>query len=95
MRTKRNLIALVAGSTLILGGLMYTSPALAEGTSWSTLDAMHNSPAMERMHDQMPADLQGQCDRMHDRMSDWLSDNADRPMMGGSGGMMGQGMMSY
>jgi hypothetical protein len=37
---------------------------------WTTagMQAMHDSPAMRRMHEQMPADLQQQCDAMHATM---------------------------
>lgn len=46
------------------------------------MQAMHDSPAMRRMHEQMPAGLQKQCDAMH-------------AAMGSSGhGAMMPGMMS-
>jgi hypothetical protein len=47
-------------------------------------DAMHDSPAMQAMHEQMPAALQAQCAAMHEQMDS---------MMGGGSGMMGGSSM--
>ena len=48
-------------------------------------DAMHDSPGMEAMHDQMPAALQARYDAMHEQMEQMMSSSG---MMSGSG-MMG------
>ena len=56
----------------------------ASGSMYATCDAMHDSPAMERMHAQMPAEWRAQCDAMHAQMGQ---------MMGGAG-QMGAGMMT-
>jgi hypothetical protein len=65
---------------------------------WTVMDAMHDSPAMEAIHAQMPDDLRAQCDAMHEQMQQMM-DGADSGMMGGDmsahhpesvgGGMMG------
>ncbi len=60
-----------------------SSPFVAQMAA--TCDAMYDSPAMEAMHDQMPAALRARCDAMHEQM-----DSA----MGGSG-MMGGSMSSH
>ena len=87
-RRKTILSAMVAGLAVTA-----LSGVAAADTAADWWDEMHNSPAMERMREQMPADLQDKCEQMHDRMG---SPPAGRPripadmggMMGGSG-MMG------
>ena len=74
------------------------------GDWWTAMEAMHDSPAMRQMHEQMPANLQQQCDAMHEQMEQWTKSgdagNFGPGMMGGnwspqsgsagsSGGMMG------
>ena len=61
-----------------------TAPAAGTGSMFATCNAMHGSPAMERMHAQMPAEWRAQCDAMHAQMGQ---------MMGGAG-QMGAGMMT-
>jgi hypothetical protein len=51
-------------------------------------DAMHDSAAMQAMHDQMPAALQAKCDALHERMDQMMAS-----MMDGSGMMDRSGMM--
>jgi hypothetical protein len=54
---------------------------------WAAMDAMHDSPAMQAIHAQMPDDLRTQCDAMHEQM---------QQMMNGAGsGMMGSDMSSH
>lgn len=50
------------------------------------MDRTHGSAAMQRMHAQMPADLQAECSAMHAQMGDMGS-------MGGGGMMSSGGMM--
>jgi hypothetical protein len=60
------------------------------------MEAMHESPFMEAMHERMPESLQHQCDALHDQMLASPSGIMGPGMMtGGSGGMMvpGSGMM--
>lgn len=102
MNVKRSL-SVLAGSVLIAGSLALSPAVAGEGSSVDWMDAMHDSPGMEQMHDQMPAALHDQCDQMHERMSGRIGQPDDQfhdGMMGGtssSGGMMGsgEGMMSF
>jgi hypothetical protein len=64
-----------------------TSEMLASGNS------MHDSPAMQAMHAQMPAALQARCSAMHDQMGQMMSSS---DMMSSSGivrGSMAGGSM--
>ena len=47
----------------------------------SAMDAMHNSPAMQQMHDGLSPELRAACDEMHAQMASMMS-----------GGIMGGGM---
>jgi hypothetical protein len=62
----------------------------AGGDMAAACEAMHRSPAMERMHAQMPARLREQCNAMHAHMGQMME------QMGGmmTGGMMTGGMTS-
>ena len=55
-------------------------------------EAMHDSPAMQRMHQRMPASLRAQCQATHEQMDQMMSGMGS--MMGGSGTTDGSGMMS-
>jgi hypothetical protein len=62
------------------------------------MEAMHDSPAMEAMHERMPEKLQEQCDELHDQMiasGSAIIGSHSGMMTSGSGGMMGSssGMM--
>ena len=46
------------------------------------MDAMHDSPAMQRLHDSMPAGLARQCDLMHDQMGQMMGGSAPEPAPG-------------
>lgn len=93
--------AFSAGHSSVTSGSSAT-PTAAQ-TGWAAMDAMHNSPGMQQMHAQMPADLQTQCDAMHEQMQQMMdgdmsshhSGATDGGMMGSgsgsSGGMMGSG----
>ncbi len=117
MRTRWTIFGLVIGVVLALGigSAVASGPTLpkagaavavtgdGDNTSgwWAAMDAMHDSPWMQQMHSQMPADLQQRCNALHDQMGQWSQQHPDsRPdgMMGGytgggSGysGMMGSG----
>jgi hypothetical protein len=94
--TKRWIVSGVAVVALLLmatAGIAYAAgsgsgPSIetpSAGQMVAACDAMHDSPAMEAMHDQMPPALQAQCDAMHEQMDQ---------MMGGGSGMMGGSGMS-
>lgn len=93
--TKRWIVSggAVAALFVATAGIAYaagtgsTSPASAPaaGQMFTACDAMHDSPAMEAMHDQMPAVLQARCDAIHEQMDQMMSGSG---MTGGSG-MMG------
>ena len=114
MRTRWTIFGLVIGVVLALGvgAAVASGPALPRsgatvvrggtGTTsdwWAAMDAMHDSPWMQQMHSQMPADLQQRCNSLHDQMGQWAQQHPDFApggMMGGSGtsgggygGMMG------
>ena len=61
------------------------TPGPADGVRWTAMEAMHVSPAMQRMHSQMPEELRAQCEAMQRQMTDMMGNG----MMGG--GMMGGG----
>jgi hypothetical protein len=80
-----------ASATGSVGGI---EPGLRQ-----TMEAMHDSTAMEAMHRRMPERLQQQCDALHDQMlqagagmmtsgSGMMGSDADG-MMGSRAGMMG------
>jgi hypothetical protein len=52
------------------------------GDPQATMDEMHDSPAMQRVHAQMPEGLRAQCDATHEQMSQTMG-----AMPGGMGGM--------
>ncbi len=83
------LVALTAGIAFAAGRGATTPTSTGQGMV-QACDAMHDSPAMERMHEQMPAALQAQCDAMHEQMNQMMGGFG---MMGGSGMMGGLGMM--
>jgi hypothetical protein len=56
------------------------------GDPQATMDEMHDSPAMQQVHAQMPEELRAQCDATHEQMSQTMG-----AMPGGMGGM-GAGM---
>jgi hypothetical protein len=74
------------------GSAPTVSSSYRSGTTWwEAMEAMHDSPQMRAMHEQMPEDLQASCDALHEQAT-------SRPggMMGsgsatGYGGMMGSG----
>jgi hypothetical protein len=77
---------------------------------WAGMEAMHDSPAMQRLHAQMPEELRAQCDAMHEQMAQMMgaggmmsgdmgthhAGTAGGGMTGSPGGMMapGSGMMA-
>jgi hypothetical protein len=70
------------------------------------MDAVHDSPTMQEMHDALPADLAARCDAMHEQMAAMHGQTEAALMMGAGmtqdgaaaqdggagGGMMGAGM---
>ena len=62
------------------------SAAITQTNGWAAaMEAMHDSPAMQRLHAQMPEELQAQCDAMHEQMEQMM----------GAGGMMGGDMSAH
>lgn len=55
------------------------SAAITQTDGWAAMEALHDSPAMQRLHAQMPEEVQAQCEAMHDQMEEMM----------GAGGMMG------
>lgn len=70
--------------------------AFARSDAWADMQAMHDSPEMQRLHAQMPEELRAQCEVMHAQMGRMTG-----AMMGGDmsshheamtgGGMTGPG----
>jgi hypothetical protein len=103
--TRRWIVSGVAVAALFVAtaGIAYaagtgsTPPASAPaaGQMCAACDGMHDSPAMEAMHEQMPAALQQRCDALHEQMAQLVGGSG---MTGGSGMMgntgMGSGSMS-
>lgn len=90
--------AFASGSALPRAGAATVGQATGDGDGtdgWAAMEAMHDSPWMEQMHAQMPADRQQQCDALHEQMQQQSAGqtdgSGDSGMMGGSGdsGMMG------
>lgn len=87
MRARWVSVGVILGAALALT-LGWTFGAGASGGGrtnadqglWTAMEAMHDSPGMERMHAQLPDDIRTQCEAMHEQMGG---------MMGGAGGMMG------
>jgi hypothetical protein len=91
--------------TLTLGfayrgnGMIMNGFAGAHGDMRAAMEAMHDSPQMQAMHERMPEQLRAQCDAAHEQMesSGMMGSEgmmgpggvASGGMMGGSGGMMG------
>lgn len=53
-------------------GVAGTSVVGDSSDPWAAMDAMHDSPAMEQMHGQMPEELQQRCDARADGSDDGL-----------------------
>lgn len=77
-----------ASGQMSVGGSGGVGPMMDRDAMWATMDGMHESPAMQEMHDQMPADLAAQCDAMHEQMSQMMA-GVSGGMSGGMGGVAG------
>jgi hypothetical protein len=70
--------------------------AITQTDRWAAMGAMHDSPAMQRLHAQMPEELQARCEAMHAQMDQTMGADG---MMGGDDmsshhpGMTGDGTM--
>jgi uncharacterized membrane protein YgcG len=70
-----------------------TQPGQTATAAWQACDRLHDTPAMQRMRAQMPAQARQQCDAMHEQMEQ----TAGQMMSGSgitSGGMMRGGTTS-
>jgi hypothetical protein len=84
-------VAIGLALPLIVGFAFASGPSTPDTTGaqadrWAGMEAMHDSPAMQRVHAQMLEELRAQCEAMHEQMDQMMQD----------GGMMGQsstGMM--
>lgn len=65
------------------GGGSSPSAQMDMSQMWSTMDAMHDSPAMQQMHEQMPAELRARCEAMHEQMSQMMQGMSGPSGMGG------------
>ena len=80
-----SLVAATAGIAFAAGRGTGTSQHPGAGRMAAAHDAMHDSPAMQAMHDQMPAALKANCDALHEQMDQMMAS-----MMDGSGMMDGE-----
>lgn len=53
--------------------------------------AMHDSPAMQAMHDRMPAAQRERCEALHEQMDQMMGSMTSGSMTGGMDGMGGMG----
>ena len=60
-----------------------TQQSTATTAAWQARDRMHDSPAMEQMRAQMPAQAQQQHDAMHERMQQAAGQMMSGQMMSG------------
>lgn len=72
------------------------SGAATPMSGWTDMQAMHDSPEMQRIHDRMPEELQARCDAMHEQMGAWAQggwtvDGGMGAHHSGDTGMMGPG----
>jgi hypothetical protein len=87
MKVRRMMIGVALGAVLTLAfGVGVASGRSPDGAAsfpgWSAMNAMHDSPVMERLREQMGPELAAQCEETHARMLE------QGGMMGGDG-MMG------
>ena len=87
MKVRRTMIGVALGAVLTLAfGVGVASGRSSDGAAsfpgWSAMNAMHDSPVMERLREQMGPELAAQCEEMHAQMQE------QGGMMGGDG-MMG------
>jgi len=77
-------IGLALALTVAFGFASGRSTLAAAGhvEGWAAMQAMHDSPAMQRVHAQMPEELRAECEAMHEQMDQMMQ----------AGGMMGGGM---
>lgn len=61
------------------------SASITQTDGWAAMESMHDSPAMQRLHAQMPEELQAQCEAMHGQMEQMM----------GAGGLMGGAMSAH
>ncbi len=66
---------------------MRAGGASAEMPGLNAIAQMHESPAMQRMHEQMPAELRERCEQMHEQMGTMMEEMG--AMHRGMGSMMG------
>ena len=78
-----------SGSTMPAGGQGEAGQTVSMSEMWSTMDAMHDSAAMQQIHEQMPAELRAQCEAMHEQMSQMMGSMSGVSGMGGMSGGMG------
>jgi hypothetical protein len=93
MKVRQIVTGVALGAVLVLAfGVGVASGQSADGDGsfpgWSAMDAMHDSPLMERLREQMGPELAAQCEEMHAQMQE------QGGMMGSDGMMGGAGMMS-
>lgn len=81
-----------SGGTMPAGGQGESGQTVSMSEMWSTMDAMHDSAAMQQIHAQMPAELRAQCEAMHEQMSQMMGSMSGVSGMGGIPGGMSAGM---
>jgi len=91
-------VALTLGSAFASGRSSPTPDrGSATGSSqtdpWVGMEAMHDSPQMQRLHAQMPEELRAQCEAMHAQMGQMMDGMMGGDMSSHHAGMPGGGMM--
>ena len=70
MKLRITLIVAVVSVLLLVGvgAVLAATPVWSDEAGWAWHDEMHASEQMRAMHEQMPAQQQAECDRMHAQM---------------------------
>jgi hypothetical protein len=84
------LLAATAGIAYAAGSGNVSTKMPGASGMMAACDAMHDTPAMQAMHEHMPAALQARCDAVHEQMDNMMGGSSE---MDSSGMMSGSGMM--
>lgn len=70
MKLRIALIVAVVSVVLVVGvgAVLTAAPVWSDEAGWGWHDEMHASEEMRAVHEQMPAQQQAECDRMHAQM---------------------------
>lgn len=94
-------LTLTVGFAFASGRPPTSGPGVGKADHAAAMEAMHDSPTMQRMHAEMPEEIRAQCEAMHEQVDEMMQrdggalhgDMSTGGTMDGSdmGGMMGTG----